>query len=167
MERRKGNYRHEISSFHDTVFLGVLNVSPLNGTALNTSFEMTAPEGWVDPDGDALSFVFGYIVPDRAVLFSSQVETIITTQLPPGNLTMVVYCYDTFGAFSSATADVYVERAAISDAAYGNLEQQMAEAAALGDVGGLLGNAVILIYLHKNITRVLYFGKRALLTQRR
>ena len=159
MECGKANYRHEVNSFHDVAFVGVLNVSPLNGTALNTSFEMTAPEGWVDPDGDALSFVFGYIAPDRAALFSSQVETIITTQLPPGNITMVVYCYDTFGAFSSAAVDVYVERAAISDAAYGNLEQQMAEAAALGDVGGLLGNAIILMYLHKYFTKVLCYGK--------
>ena len=118
---------------------GVLNVTPLSGTALDTSFEMTAPEGWVDPDGDRLSYIFGFKTADRVVLFTSQVETISTTQLPPGNITVLVFCVDTFGAFSSAEVEVHVRNAPISDDAYGNLEDKLSEQAALGDVGGLLG----------------------------
>ena len=118
---------------------GVLNVNPLSGTALSTSFEITTPEGWVDPDGDRLSYIFGYKTADRVVLFTSQVETISTTQLPPGNITVLVSCVDTFGAFSSAQVEVHVQNAPISDDAFGNLEERLAEQAALGDVGGLLG----------------------------
>lgn len=135
LERCNGNEWVNVMFFHS----GVLKVSPLSGTALNTSFELTAPEGWVDPDGDRLSYIFGYKTADRVVLFTSQVETISTTKLPPGNVTVLVFCIDTFGAFSSAEVEVHVQNAPISDDAFGNLEEKLAEQAALGDVGGLLG----------------------------
>ena len=40
---------------------GVLEVSPTNGTALDTKFSLSAPEGWSDDSDDLpLKYRFGY-----------------------------------------------------------------------------------------------------------
>ena len=60
-------------------------MTPSNGEALTTEFELKASEGWSDADGDALKFQFSYTKEDGTTFFYSPQEgSSFKTQLPTG-----------------------------------------------------------------------------------
>lgn len=97
---------------------GLFSVSPTTGTALNTTFVMSATSGWSDPDEDDLSFEFWYSNKGvRSLLRGASSDDSHSAQLPPGNITVIVRCLDVNGGFSEATFDVTVAPPATIDTA--------------------------------------------------
>ena len=90
----------------------MLAVEPSFGEALKTDFKMSATGGWTDPDGDTLQYQFAYTKDTGAdakyFSYTPQAESSLTSQLPPGNLTLRVRCVDDLGGYSEAFNSVIV-----------------------------------------------------------
>ena len=50
--------------------LGTITTSASSGTALTDTFEISANEGFIDPDGDPISFAFAFESTDGTVITS-------------------------------------------------------------------------------------------------
>jgi len=81
---------------------GVLSASANSGTAMETEFTFSVPEGCVDDDG--ADFTFGYTVGSGATLktvtYPTTTDSEYTTTLGQGTLNLFVRCTDPSGAFA-------------------------------------------------------------------
>ena len=99
---------------------GTFTNSPLLGFALQTVFRFSA-QGWSDPDGDVLSFDFGFISSAKnaaRIQLRSSTNATATSMLPLGaNLSVSAFVIDAFGAATrrNSTATTLIPRGGVID----------------------------------------------------
>jgi len=109
---------------------GAISLSPSTGEAFNTKFTIAADEsgGWSDPDGDEVTFEFGFIESTQnleVVLGDKQASKFLEgARMPEGSHQVYVKCCDVYGSCTMKTTPVVITSVSINSAFFDNVDAE-------------------------------------------
>lgn len=146
---------------------GILEVDVVNGTALTTSFTLSALQGWEDDTDDyPLTYSFGYYISNtkKHYLGVPSESSVLTTYLPRGDpennnlLVLFVKVFDIHGAFSEATATVQVNPLKSIDVSLiKDISQSVNEAMESDDISSVMRTVVATVAVFQEIEEGVVF----------